>query len=386
MRKPHHLLSVLLAVPVLFSCQEGENEGVEVSITPQVAVIHAQLEQAAATKTYMNESYKVFWNAGDKISVFAKNDQNCSFSFAGNTGDKSGDFTNDQPGSQQNFSLSKYYSAYPWRSGNSISQDGKMSLEIPAAQKYTSGSYDPDAAVMVAVSETPTLNFKNVGACIGFNLYGQNTKVKSISVRGKHSEPIAGKIVVTAGDEPTMVFDQNGQADEITLTAEQAVTLSPTVPTVFWIAIAPASLPDGLTLTVTDGEGKFFHKDMDKSINIQRKHAVRMSAVEVVYQNIIAGVFTANLDYYYEPGADQISVYEAEGSVWSRFINPTSLRIIEIGPIPSSITVGNSFNTTVSESISGVLQSSVDYQMTINSITNGYIDATSGNSRFIFRY
>lgn len=375
---------------VLFSCKNGETQEIQVSIVPQ-RIIHAEIEQGRESKAYMDEAFKLSWNAGDRISIFEKSTGNDCYAFLGKDGDKSGSFQLSAQASGQPEPLDKYYAAYPWRENNSISSSGVMSLTLPAAQILHEGSFDPDAHLMVAASESSSLSFKNAGCCLGFRLTGDGVKVKSLKLKGNNEELLAGAVTVTAGDDPVCQIVEEGASREITLTAETPVTLNSDKPVSFWMALPPMTFSGGFTLTVTDDQGNTFEKKTDKSVVLQRNHAVHMSAVQVVFDQ---GDTDSELGIYpetgsahvYDPASEQISIYKAEGNVWVRFINPTELRVIEVGPIPASVAPGSQFSASLSESVAGKEQSSTVYQMTAESLAGGILTLSSGKSLFILRF
>ena len=149
-------------------------------------------------------------------------------------------------------------------------------------------------------------------------------------------------------------------------------------------------LTQGFTLTVTDDNGDVFVKKTTRELPIQRNKVVRMSVVEVSMEASVPsklGIYPdGGTAHIYNPESEQISVYTAEGNVWVRFINPASLHVIEVGPIPVSTIVGSTFSATVCETVCGVRQSSTEYKMEVLSIDNGILTLTSGQSRFILRF
>ena len=380
----------VLLIPVLFSCRNEGSEKIQVSVRP-LKVFHAEIAQSGGTKVYMDDAAKVFWNAGDQISIFAKNNLNGRYAFQGETGSKTGDFSLVSEPSGQVSSLDKNYAAYPWRDGNSISGDGVLTLTLPASQTWQDGSFDPDAHLMVAVSSSNTLMFKNVGACLGFRLTGSGVSVKSVSVKGNNDELLAGTLLVTAGDSPVCQIVADGASKEVTLTAEAPVVLDAQTPVTFWVVLPPVSFSQGFTLTVSDDEGHSFETTSDRDLNLQRNKAVAMKAIEVIYEQgevpTKLGIYPAGeTAHIYDPAVEQMSVYTAEGEVWVRFVNPAEVSFTEVGPIPATAIAGSSFTASVSENAAGVQQSSTSYQMSVLSISDGIITLASGNSYFVLRF
>ena len=90
-----HFLLGLLSVAALASCNIKEE------LQPAAPARHfrAVMEQTApdaATRAYVDETYHLFWNKNDRISIFYGQTFNREFAFDGYDGDTSGGF--DQVG------------------------------------------------------------------------------------------------------------------------------------------------------------------------------------------------------------------------------------------------------------------------------------------------
>ena len=388
--KPLRHIAASLMIPLLFSCQNGENEGLQILIRPQI-VFHAEIEQSAESRAYMDEYGKVLWSAGDAISIFAKNNLNGHYSLKGDGGTNKADFILVSEPDGQGKATDLYYAAYPYREGNAlVSNDNtvELQLSIPTEQKWTSGSYDPGAQLMVAVSDSKSFLFKNVGSGIGLRLLGDGVNVKSVRLSSNGDEALGGDIIVTAGETPSSRM-ADGASSEVSLTADSPVTLNTQTPVYFWILTCPAVLKQGFTVTVTDDQGNIFEKTTSREISLQRSRLIVMSELVVTMAEAIPtelGIYPAEGSaHIYDPDSEQVNIYTAEGKSWVRFINPSSLKVIELGPIPVSVTAGSKFTASVSESVSGVQQNSTEYQMEVLSLSDGILTLVSDKSYFVLR-
>lgn len=382
-----------LLLPLLLACQAREAQAPEEA---PLEIVRAEMEGAAdpASKASMDADYHAFWNADDRISVFAKTTQNRQFRFLGEEGDVSGEFyaVTATVSAQE---LPHSYAASPYRADNAVNAEGVISMTLPAAQQYRPGSFDPAAQLMVAVSDTRSFSFRNVCSLLGIRLYGDGVCVRSVSLRGHHSEALAGQVLVTPGDAPSMAFAAEGQSTQITLTAATPVELDATEPTLFWMVLPPVTFSSGWTLTVVDADGNTFEQSLTNSLTLERNHVYRLSAIEAVpvppgapaalgiYPNYRSG----GQAYVYDPAGDQVSVYEAEGRAWVRFINPTTLRMLEAGPIPTDVHEGDTVLLTLTETAAGSEVSRKDYSMEALSLTGGVLTLVgTGETYFVLRF
>lgn len=386
-------IPVVPALLLLVACQAREAQAPEETAPDRV---RAEMEGVAdpASKVSMDADYHAFWNADDRISVFAKTTQNRQFRFLGEEGDVSGEFyavtaTVSSP------ELPHSYAASPYRADNAVSAEGVISMTLPAAQQYRPGSFDPAAQLMVAVSDTRSFSFRNVCSMLGIRLYGDGVRVRSLTLKGHGSEVLAGKVLVTPGEAPAMAFAAEGQSTQITLTAATPVELDATEPTLFWIVLPPVTFSSGWTITVTDPDGNTFEQALTNTLTLERNHVYRLSALEAVpvppgaptalgiYPNYRSG----GEAYVYDSTNEQVNVYEAEGKVWVRFINPTTLRMLEAGPIPADVQEGNTVLLTLTETVAGNEVSRKDYSMEALSLTGGVLTLVgTGETYFVLRF
>ena len=389
-----HSFWVVALFPLAFACQMAETEAPE--RPPLTAlVVHAGVEVSEDeedTKVFMDDQCRLFWNAGDQISFFPKTTQNCAFTFQGNDGDKSGDFSTIYAEDELATAIANYYAAYPFRDDNTVSSEGLLGLTLLADQTYCPDSFDSHSQLMVAVNDAPTLNFKNVCCAVALQLYGSDVKIKSVSLTGAGGQILAGPMHVTAGDEPTFTFTSAATATTITLTAATPVALNATTPTRFWMVLPPVSFPNGFTVTVTDEDGYTLTKSTTKSITLERNKAYRMAAFEVRAGGVLPtaqGLYLAGSQpYQFSAATDQVNLFEYDNQLWVRYITPGSLTVREIGPIPSSVTAGDTFQATYTETIAGVQSATKTYPLEVQSLDAGILTllATSDNSCFVLRY
>ena len=358
-------------------------------------VFHATVETPSDpdAKTFMDAECHVYWNADDRVSIFPKKTDNLEFRFLGADGDKSGDFQTVSSYIEDG-TMDKYYAASPFRADNTLSAEGVLGMTFPAVQTYCAATFDPAAQLMAAVSDTRSFSFRNVGCLLGFQLKGDGVRVSSLTLEATGGEKLSGKVLVTPGDAPTLSF-AGESASAVTLTAATPVTLSADTPTIFWFVLPPVTLESGFTLTVTDADEGIFTKTLSRSITLERNRAYRMAAVEVIpvpagppkTPGIYPEYHTGGTPYVYDSSTDQINIYEAEGQLWVRFITPSTLRMREVGPIPTGVEEGDTvYDFTWSETLAGETLSSANYDADVLSSTGGVLTMVVGDTYFVLRF
>ena len=253
-------------------------------------VLYATVEDPG-TKVYLDEDFKVLWNADDRISVFDFDTYNQQYSFDGKDGDNYGTFSIVADGQLKTSNdISLRYAVYPYSESNSISNSEVLAINLPCEQIYADHSFGPGANAMVAATSSDKMKFKNVCGYLMIKLYGDDVKVKSIVLRGNSGEKIAGaaSVSISEGGNPTAIMGSDATT-AITLSCPEPVSIgtSSSDYTEFWFAIPPIEFTKGFTIVVEDGDGGCFTKTTGKSLTITRSYAQKMATIEVVITNSV---------------------------------------------------------------------------------------------------
>ena len=192
----------------------------------------ATQESNAETRSALNNSNGVDWQAGDEISVFDGTGAGCNHQFS-LTGDASlGKFSGIASSEATSFTA-----VYPYTEGAQLESDGIVSgITLPAEQTATPNSFDPKAALMMAYTEDKSqLKFKNVVSLVKVTT---DFDCKSIVLTAKENIAGTGKLTYNSG-APSITFTSN-ESQTVTLkpASEDGVIAAGT----YYIAVCPQTL------------------------------------------------------------------------------------------------------------------------------------------------
>ncbi len=236
--------------------------------------------ETSGTRASVNEELQVLWDAGDAISVFRQTTQNKEYQLQGEGGVTKGTFSKVS-GTGYGDAVSHIYAVYPYSEETRLSRSEVLSLTLPSEQAYAKNSFGPGANTMVAVSDTTTLQFKNLCGYVGIQLCG-DAAVKSITFYGNAGEVLSGPAEVTAAQDadPKIQFTGEEVAGGITLTCEQPVQLSMDDTTLFWIVVPPTEFVEGISVLVAyeGAEGEDTMEQVsEKVLKIERNELIKMA-------------------------------------------------------------------------------------------------------------
>ena len=338
------------------------------------------------------ESYHPVWKAGESISVFSKTAENREFRFKGSDGDKTGSFEPVSEAKGNAAAIEDYYAASPYSQDNSISEAGVLSLTLPKTQAYVKGGTDPAAQLLAAKSQDHNFQFLNVGGVLSFGLKGPaGTEISAITLQGNDGEKLSGLMEITFGKDIQCAFPSQDASTSITLNSTQPVELNPDSPTVFSIIVPPVTFSKGITLTVSDPDGKECIIQTESSLELKRGKTTRTDIDDDVYffpykLGIYQDFYHNGTPVKYRPGAMQVSVFEAESKLWTRFLEMATLKIYMLGPIPAQIAKGDVFESTFTVTEAGEQKSSEALSFEVLDTKDGIITLLSGeDSYFIVR-
>ena len=255
----------------------------------------------AETKTYVDGSLAMHWNANDVIDVYFANDgyQNgFEYTFAGADGAKEGEFT-PPSGTTIEPSYGKDLAYFPSGLAREGWSESQASVRFWEYQEYNPmGSFGPKDNPMIAVSKEKDgklfFPFQNICGYLVVRLYG-NAKVEEVLLEGNNGEVLSGEcsvIIESSTNLPFIVWNKSGftqtwisvanKVNNVVTPLELGKTAAEA--TEFWFVVPPTTFKKGFTVTV---RGSGLEEEMTISSprqrKIERNVVHRMAPVEVVY-------------------------------------------------------------------------------------------------------
>ena len=225
---PFMSIAMLMAMASCSSSDDAVEEIKEESKLVPMTFTATQ-ESNAETRSALNGSNGVDWQAGDEISVFDGTGAGCNHQFS-LTGDaSSGKFSGIASSEATSFTA-----VYPYTDGAQLESDGIVSgITLPAEQTATPNSFDPKAALMMAYTEDKSqLNFKNVVSLVKVTT---DFDCKSIVLTAKENIAGTGKLTYNSG-APSINFTSNiSQTITLKPASEDGVIAAGT----YYIAVCP---------------------------------------------------------------------------------------------------------------------------------------------------
>ncbi len=236
------------------------------------------------SRVQLNGEGETVWTKGDKVSIFNKTTDNCSYAFTGRTGDRTGELSYVEGGTAGD-EIDQIVALYPYNAANEVAWNGKLKTAISSVQTYCKDSYGIGNNIMVARSDNDKLSFRNVLGWIRVALTGEKT-IKSITLQGNNNESVAGDITIKQNMSVTMM---SGGTATITLDCGDGVALSKETPTYFYIALHPQTFEKGISVAITDSNGDKVELKKLGTITIARNHILPMTPFDcTIKENVSA--------------------------------------------------------------------------------------------------
>ena len=239
-------------------------------------------EQSTRAAISTSDSKVINWEEGDQISIFdgTKNNQ---FTLTGGAGSTSGKFSGEAGQS------TSYTAVYPYQSTASLSGNGVTKVTLPATQTATDNSFDENAALMMAQSNSTTLNFKNV---VGYVKVKPTFNCTRIDLKAFDNSAVlagTGTVSYNNGEPKLDLSNAETKNDAITLTGDIKAG------NYYYIAVPPVTLKAGWTIEFTAKDnGKLYSRKGTNDITFTRNKVTDL------------GEFATTGDYWYDPvRADQ---------------------------------------------------------------------------------
>ena len=253
----------------IYSCTSDDETVQDVNDNSSVVTTFTctQENDGTTTKAALDSDCRtILWKTGDAISIFDGNKANNDYRLDSESNGKStGTF------SGTGAVTGPYVAVYPYTAGATLNNDGTVSnIVLPDEQEAVDGGFDPKAALMIAKSNTTTLQFKNA---VGFIKVTPLFDCKKIILRAADkTQPLAGKGKINIED-PNNPYIDFTDSEELSY----SITLSGTITSgkAYYIAVPAVTLSAYWTLTFVT-ENKNYMRQVTKLITFVRSIALNL--------------------------------------------------------------------------------------------------------------
>ena len=283
MNKIFFSLMAFCAITLLTACSSDDNEGTGTPKKQRLTFTATQEGTPANTKTVIADNTKIHWQSDDKICISDGTDSN-EFKLTSGEGTKSAIFEGYATPS------SSYTAVYPYTATAALEAEGTVTgITLPATQTATANSFDPQAALMMAVSNGTTLAFKNVVAYLKLTPKFACSKIVLKAADETAVLAGTGKLAYNNGIPTIDLSEATDKSYAITLTGNIEADKA------YYIAVPAVTLTAGwkLFFTKADDSNEYIYKGMS-SLNFER--------------NIVAniGEFSIENTNWYNPSRGEI--------------------------------------------------------------------------------
>ena len=287
MRKRQLTYGAMAALALALGLTSCQNELAE--LTPsggERITLSVTQDDAAATRTYLNDDKKVVWSTGDALSLFDTKNINQVFELTKGAGNTTGEFG----GTVSLGSRKEYCAVYPYGADYTISSGTVTGVTLPAEQTAVADGFDKSAAIMTGyTTDAKNLAFKQLCAFVQITT---ESATKKIVFKTNGTESLAGTLdVAIAADGIGTATVTSGGTGTVTLVpAGNATSIAAGT---YLIAVLPGTLEQGFTMECvgTDGSGLVRSYNGSTSV-LNRKAVINMGTASV------AQGWTATIDGY----------------------------------------------------------------------------------------
>ena len=295
----------------------------------------ASQENGSATRTAIGKDDKntiILWSEDDIIKVTNGTETN-DFALTAGQGTTKATFNGEISES------ATYYAIYPNQNGVSFSGNKFSGVELKATQEAKEGSFDPEAAIMVAKSNGTNLPFKNVVAY--FKVTPTFDCSEIVVTAHKSTDALAGTFDVAIDGEGTPSISKiTKKSREVKLTGTIEKDKD------YYILLLPGTFEYGFSVTLKpkDDTTKKYFKQKNTSFTLNRNDLWNLGkmegATEVSESTIPYITFTADKEQKFSyndnygqayQGANEYLEYSVNGGEWKNFDVVFSLSSVSFG-------------------------------------------------------
>ena len=270
-----------LLIALAASCALQEPAAPEQDQFPSLS---ARFENASTKASLDADQMQVVWDAKDQIAVFYHTNKAVCYALASEAGKSSATFAYAS-GFAAGERIPYVCAYYPYSREVTLTLDGEFSIVWPAEQAFVDGGFGAGSNPMVAVSESETLYFKNIGGYLVVPIWGEGAAIASVTLIAGNDEPLAGPATVYAGPESDPEVMMAPEAvSEIVVKCAQPVTVGKTEDeaTEFWFVVPPTFFEEGFGIKIAYEDGTdqvVWAEDPDEEYKVIRNTVFRMGAL-----------------------------------------------------------------------------------------------------------
>ena len=263
MKKYIQSMMAFAAIVSFASCSsEDNNSTIENESATKVMTFTATQEGNEASTRAILSGTNIHWESEDEISLLYSS-ENKQFTLTDGAGSISGKFSGEA------LETGPYTAVYPYQPNASLSGDDVTNVTIPATQTATANSFDKNAALMMAQSNSTTLNFKNAVSFVKVTPQFDCTKIELEAAEGS-SDILAGK----------GTLNWNGGNPKINITEEtsKTITLNGSIAkdNSYYIVVPTGTLNRMWKITFTADDGKKYTRYSSKLLTIERNKIINL--------------------------------------------------------------------------------------------------------------
>ena len=268
MRKRQLAYGAMAAMTLAFGLTSCQNELAE--LTPsggERITLSVTQDDAASTRTYLNEDKKVVWSTGDALSLFDTKNANQVFELTKGAGNTTGEFG----GTVSLGSRKEYCAVYPYGADYTISSGTVTGVILPAEQTAVANGFDKSAAIMTGyTTDAKNLAFKQLCAFVQITT---ESAAKKIVFKTNGTESLAGTLSVAIDEEgigtATVTSGGTGTVTLVPVGNEESIAAG-----TYLIAVLPGTLTQGFTMECVGTDGSKLTRSYNGSTSVFSRAAV----------------------------------------------------------------------------------------------------------------
>ncbi|MBQ6760713.1 MAG: hypothetical protein IJP47_04735 [Prevotella sp.] len=268
MRKRQLTYGAMAALALALGLTSCQNELAE--LTPsggERITLSVTQDDAAATRTYLNDNKKVVWSTGDALSLFDTKNINQVFELTKGAGSTTADFG----GTVSVDSRKEYYAVYPYDADYIFSSGTVAGITLPAEQTAVANGFDKSAAIMTGyTTDAKNLAFKQLCAFVQITT---ESATKKIVFKTNGTESLAGTLSVSINEEgigtATVASNGTGTVTLVPAGNEESIAAG-----TYLIAVLPGTLEQGFTMECIGTDGSELTRSYNDSTSVLNRKAV----------------------------------------------------------------------------------------------------------------